>query len=100
MREQNECVKCATEKAPPLARAHAHDYCHSVDAILKRSIGLFAAHKRRNRIGRRCALVYAVAVLLRVGKERVATSVRRPMARCHIPTCDMTSSLAYYVRLF
>jgi hypothetical protein len=28
--------------------------------------------------------------LLRVWKERVATSVRRPMARCHIATCDMT----------
>lgn len=44
-----------------------------------------AAHKRRNRIGRRCAWVSAV-LLLRVWKERVATSVRRPMARCHIPT--------------
>jgi hypothetical protein len=71
MREQNECMKCATEKAPPLARAHAHYYyCRSVDAILKRSTGLFAAHKRRNRIGRRCALVFAVSFAACVKRAR------------------------------
>jgi len=81
------------------ARTHTTTVTHSTRSWNAPLDWSLAAHKRRNRIGRRCAWVSAV-LLLRVWKERVATSVRRPMARCHIPTCDMTSSLAYYVRLF